>query len=60
MVDACKVCECEAVDTTNWFFCEAEQEYVCPWCVKEMYKLKDHKENCDVYHCYCIGVDFNK
>ena len=60
MTDACINCECEAVDTEEWYFNKVSMEYICPWCVQEMHKLKEHKDICYVDNCYCIGVDFNK
>lgn len=41
MSDACIVCECEAVDTEEWYFNKKIHEFVCPWCVKDMKIVKD-------------------
>lgn len=43
MSDACIVCECEAVDTSDWFYCRKIAEYVCPWCIKEMWQIRDRR-----------------
>ena len=44
MSDSCIICECEAVDTADWYYCEKTCEYICPWCVKEMYNIKQERE----------------
>ena len=41
MSDACIICECEAVDTEEWFFNKKIHEFVCPWCIKDMHKIKE-------------------
>lgn len=45
MGDACIVCECEPVDPQGWLIQESEEgailECVCPWCVKDMKKVRD-------------------
>lgn len=56
MGDSCIICECEAVSLDDWFLKIEEAhgkiaviECVCPWCVKDMWKIQDaqklHGEN---------------
>ena len=40
MSDVCLICECEAVDNSDWYYCEKNCEYICPWCVEDMEKIK--------------------
>ena len=44
MTDSCIVCECDAIDTSDWYYCAKTCEYVCPWSVKEMHDIKISRE----------------
>jgi len=43
MSEHCMICECEPVDESDWYRCEATTEMVCPWCVIDMHNNKDRK-----------------
>ena len=41
MTDSCFICQCEAIDISDWYFNEKNYEFICPWCVKDMEKLRE-------------------
>jgi len=38
MTDFCLFCECEPIEPEGWFTND-EGEAICPWCVRDIYKL---------------------
>ncbi len=41
MTDCCIVCETEAVDNADWYYCEKSTEFICPWCVEDIHKIRE-------------------
>ena len=41
MTDYCLICECEPIEPTGWFTEVNGSEAICPWCVKDMHKIRE-------------------
>lgn len=41
MADNCIICECEAIDTKEWFFNEYNYEFICNFCVKDLHDISE-------------------